>query len=114
MNYNHLVLDIKLENLIEIKQVDKVCKNITNILDLTILKEKNHIFDDWWFTIFFLLAESHISAHYRIEDNYLALDIYSCRNIKYYETQTIEIINTLWVKNIKLTKLWRNFIKEWI
>jgi len=108
MNYNHLILDIKLEKIIKIEEVKNVCKNITNILNLTILKEKEHIFNNWWFTLFFLLAESHISAHYRIEDDYLALDIYSCRNIKKYEKQTIEILNNLWIKDIKITKLLRN------
>jgi len=108
MDYNHLILDIKLEKIIKIEEIRNICKNITNILNLTILKEEEHIFNNWWFTLFFLLAESHISAHYRIEDNYLAIDIYSCRNIKEYENQTIEILNNLWIKDIKITKLLRN------
>ena len=107
MNYNHLILDIKLENLIKIKQVDKVCKKITKILNLTILKEEKYIFKNWWFTIFFLLAESHISAHYRIENNYLALDIYSCRNLDYFESEILKLIWKLW--KFKLTKLQRDF-----
>ena len=108
MNYNHLILDIKLEKIIKIEQVNNICKKIANILNLTILKEKEHIFNNGWFTIFFLLAESHISVHYRIEDNYLALDIYSCRNIKNYENKTIEVLNNLWIKDIKITKLLRS------
>jgi len=108
MNYNHLILDIKLEKIIKIEEVKDVCKNITNILNLTILKEQEHIFNNWGFTLFFLLAESHISSHYRIEDNYLALEIYSCRSIKEYEKQTIKILNNLWIKDIKITKLLRN------
>ena len=108
MDYNHLILDIKLEDKSKIEEIKNICKNITNILNLTILKEQEHIFNNWGFTLFFLLAESHISAHYRIEDDYLALDIYSCRNIKKYENQTIEILNNLWIKDIKITKLLRN------
>ena len=108
MNYNHLILDIKLEKIIKIEQVNDICKKISNILNLTILREEKYIFDNGWFTLFYLLAESHISAHYRIEDNYLALDIYSCRNIKTYEKQIIETLNKLWIKDIKITKLLRS------
>jgi len=108
MEYNHLILDVKLNQKNKIEDIKQKCKDITNILNLTILEEKKHVFNNWWFTLFFLLAESHISVHYRIEDDYLALDIYSCRNIKKYETQTIKIINKLWIKDIKITKLLRN------
>jgi len=108
MNYNHLILDIKLEEKIKIKKVKDIFDKIIDVLHLTALNKQEYVFDNGWFTLFYLLAESHISAHYRIEDDYLALDIYSCKNIKDYEKQTINILENLWIKDIKTTKLLRN------
>lgn len=106
MKYNHLILDIELKNKISVNQINIVFQKIVNLLNLSVLKQEKHVFNNGWFTLFYILAESHISAHYRIEDSYLALDIYSCRNLENYEKQIIEIIWNLW--KIKLIRLQRN------
>ena len=108
MEYNHIILDLKLNNTISIEQIDDIFQKIVKILNLSILKKEKYIFDNGWFTLFYVLAESHLSAHYRIENNYLALDIYSCRNIKKYKEEIIKTLKKLWIHNIKETKLLRN------
>jgi hypothetical protein len=46
MNYNHLILDLNLENIITIKQVNNIFQKIVKTLNLSILKEEEHIFDN--------------------------------------------------------------------
>jgi len=104
--YNHFIFDIKTKNL-DLDDVENVFWQIVNLLNLTVLKKEKYIFENWGFTAFWLLAESHLSAHYRIEDNYLAVDIYSCKNLEEFENKIIEVIWQLW--KYKLNKLKRNF-----
>ena len=104
--YNHFIFDIKTKNL-DLDDVENVFWQIVNLLNLTVLKKEKYIFENWGFTAFWLLAESHLSAHYRIEDNYLAVDIYSCRNLEEFKNKIIEIIWQLW--KYKLNKLKRIF-----
>jgi len=104
--YNHFIFDIKTKNL-DLDDVENVFWQIVNLLNLTVLKKEKYIFENGGFTAFWLLAESHLSAHYRIEDNYLAVDIYSCKNLEEFENKIIEIIWQLW--KYKLNKLKRNF-----
>ena len=105
--HNHFILDIKLNRKINLEETSKILEEITDLLNLTTLKKSNHLFENGGFTTFFLLAESHISAHYRIEDDYLALDVYSCRSIKDYEQGIIEILKKIDIKSVKITKLFR-------
>ena len=100
---NHYIFDIKTEETISINKAKDLFQQLVNLLNLNVLAKKEHIFSNWWFTIFRLLAESHLSAHYRIENNYLALDIYSCRNLEDYEEEITNLIKLLW--NFKITKL---------
>ena len=106
--HNHFILDIKLNRKINLEETSKILEEITDLLNLTSLKKNSYLFENGGFTTFFLLAESHISAHYRIEDDYLALDIYSCRSIKDYEQWIFEILKKIDVKSIKITKLFRD------
>jgi S-adenosylmethionine decarboxylase len=59
---------------------------ITDLLDhicqtynYTILQKSQHIFEPQGFTTLYLLSESHISIHTFPENNYAAIDIYTCR-----------------------------------
>ena len=103
---NHYIFDIR-TNKIVLKDIEKLFNEIVDLLKLTVLKKEKYVFDNGWFTLFWLLAESHISAHYRIENNYLALDIYSCRNLDYFERDISKLIWKL--GEFKLTKLQRYF-----
>ena len=91
---NHLLVDIHTEGL-SIEKVENVFDEIVALLNLKVLKKENYIFDNGGFTLFFLLAESHLSAHYRIEDDYLALDVYSCRNLTSYMKNLYTILSKL-------------------
>ena len=103
---NHLLVDIHTEGL-SIEKVENVFDEIVALLNLKVLKKENYIFDNGGFTLFFLLAESHLSAHYRIEDDYLALDVYSCRNLTSYMKNLYTILSKLWKIKIKaLTRKW--------
>ena len=103
---NHYVFDIETKNKISLKDVENIFSQLIKLLWLTVLKKEKHIFDNWWFTIFWLLAESHISAHYRIENNYLAMDIYSCKNLENFENEILNFVKIL--GNFKFTKLNRS------
>ena len=91
---NHLLVDIHTEGL-SIEKVENVFDEIVALLNLKVLKKENYVFDNGGFTLFFLLAESHLSAHYRIEDDYLALDVYSCRNLTSYMRDLEGILSKL-------------------
>lgn len=61
-------------------------KQITDLLDIIcykynykILQKSTHEFEPRGFTAIYLLSESHISIHTYPENNYAAIDIYTCR-----------------------------------
>ncbi len=106
---NHLIYDIKLKGKINSELIELLFNKIVNQINLRVLRRQKHIFSNWWFTIFYLLAESHISAHYRIEDDYLALDIYSCNDLLMLEKDIKNLLsNNLPVSNLKMVALERN------
>ena len=45
----------------------------------TVLNKSYHVFDPIGCTVLYLLSESHISIHTFPEKNYIACDIYTCR-----------------------------------
>lgn len=55
--------------------LDRICQTY----DYTILQKSQHIFEPQGFTTLYLLSESHISIHTFPENNYAAIDIYTCR-----------------------------------
>lgn len=68
----------------EIKQ--KICaEEFLNIIhescvrnNLTMLDSGVHVFENGGFTLYCLLAESHISMHYYIEEKSAFIDIFTC------------------------------------
>jgi S-adenosylmethionine decarboxylase len=86
----HMICDIHgiknkelLENLESIKQVlDTICETHK----YSILGKLEHKFHPEGITIIYLLSESHISVHTFPEREYIALDIYTCR--EYPDDQT--------------------------
>jgi S-adenosylmethionine decarboxylase proenzyme len=82
----HMICDIKeiknyelLDNPTKIKGVlNTICEKY----NYTVLNKTEHIFEPQGFTILYLLSESHISIHTFPEREYIALDIYTCRNYK--------------------------------
>jgi len=79
----HMICDIK-----NIKNIDLLNNNnrIIALLDhicsthnYTILQKSQNQFQPQGFTAIYLLSESHISIHTFPENNYAAIDIYTCR-----------------------------------
>jgi S-adenosylmethionine decarboxylase len=79
----HMICDIKniknkellnAPNLL-IALLDYICQTY----NYTILQKSQHVFEPQGFTTLYLLSESHISIHTFPENNYAAVDIYTCR-----------------------------------
>jgi S-adenosylmethionine decarboxylase len=80
----HMICDIKniknhtlIHDLEHIKNIlDTICINN----NFTILNKTEHLFEPQGLSILYLLSESHISIHTFPERNYIAFDLYTCRN----------------------------------
>jgi len=93
----HLICDFKnIENkelLNSIDQLKEISRTICKLHNFEILQECEHVFTPIGCTFLFLLSESHLSVHTFPEKNYVAFDLYTCReypdnyiytNIYYY------------------------------
>ena len=94
----HMICDIKnIKNqtlLNNPQQLTNLLDNICNKYDYTILNKSQHEFEPQGFTAVYLLSESHISIHTFPENNYAAIDIYTCR--QYHDNEVyLEIFNLL-------------------
>jgi S-adenosylmethionine decarboxylase len=95
---SHMICDIKeiqnqtlLNSLEELKGlIDHICQKY----EYRILQKTEHAFEPQGCTILYLLSESHISIHTFPEKNYIALDIYTCRDYS-DDTTYQEIYNFL-------------------
>ena len=80
----HMICDIKeiknLELLHDIDRIKELLDMICEKYDFTILNKVEHAFQPQGLTLLYLLSESHISIHTFPEKEYLALDIYTCRD----------------------------------
>ena len=88
----HLICDLKnitntklLNSKLELKLM---CKNICIENNFTILGEVDHEFHPQGCSFVLLLSESHLSVHTFPERNYLAFDLYTCRQ---YENNSVYI-----------------------
>ena len=79
----HMICDIKnIKNQTLIndpKKLTILLDNICRTYEYTILNKSQHVFQPQGFTTLYLLSESHISIHTFPENNYAAIDIYTCR-----------------------------------
>jgi S-adenosylmethionine decarboxylase len=79
----HMICDIKniknselLNSPVKLLELlDNICKDY----QYNVIQKSHHIFEPQGFTAIYLLSESHISIHTFPERNYIALDIYTCR-----------------------------------
>jgi len=80
----HMICDLRnirntdrLESIASLQSfLDSLCKKY----DFTILGKLNHQFCPQGSSVLYMLSESHISIHTFPEKQYLALDIYTCRD----------------------------------
>ncbi len=77
---NHLLLDISSPSLgsISPESFMKLLRDIADNLGMTVLGDVSHTFEPQGFTGLLLLSESHISIHTWPENNYAAMDVYTC------------------------------------
>jgi S-adenosylmethionine decarboxylase proenzyme len=84
-NYSgkHMICDIKeIKNkqlLNDVQRIRETLSHLCTRYNFTVLDIIEHIFEPQGFTMLFLLSESHISIHTFPENDYFALDIYTCR-----------------------------------
>jgi S-adenosylmethionine decarboxylase proenzyme len=82
----HMVCDIRnIQNTVLLNNKDQLknlLKTICSVFDYKILGDLDHIFNPQGCTLLFLLSESHMSIHTFPEKNYLAFDLYTCRQYK--------------------------------
>jgi S-adenosylmethionine decarboxylase proenzyme len=99
----HMICDLtnirNLSRLESMESMNLLLEDICNKYDFTVLHKMQHTFSPQGITILYMLSESHISIHTFPEQQYLAFDIYTCRE---YEDDSIymEIYNKLvnWFK----------------
>jgi S-adenosylmethionine decarboxylase len=114
---SHMICDIKeiknqtlLNSLEDLKVIlDHICQK----QEYQILQKTEHQFHPQGCTILYLLSESHISIHTFPEQNYIALDLYTCRE---YSDDTIYqeiydfLVETLNAKREKPMIIRRTFV----
>jgi len=59
--------------------IEAVVDDLCHKYDFTVLGKLTHLFTPQGCSLVYLLSESHISVHTFPEKNYLAMDIYTCR-----------------------------------
>ena len=90
----HMICDIKhIKNTVLLHSLDGI-KNVLDIIckkhDFVCLNTVHHQFTPNGISVLYLLSESHITIHTFPERNYLALDLYTCR--EYPDNQIYENI----------------------
>ena len=79
----HMICDIKniknRELLMDVEAIKNHLNVICDTYGFTILHVSEHAFEVQGHTILYMLSESHISVHTFPERNYMAFDIYTCR-----------------------------------
>lgn len=82
----HMVCDIRnIQNTVLLNNKDQLknlLKTICSVFDYKILGDLDYIFNPQGCTLLFLLSESHMSIHTFPEKNYLAFDLYTCRQYR--------------------------------
>jgi len=94
----HMICDLtNIRNKTHLESMEAMHELLDNICeryDFTVLSKTQHIFEPQGLTVLYMLSESHISIHTFPEQQYLAFDIYTCRE---YEDDSVymEIYDTL-------------------
>ncbi len=79
----HMICDLtnvrNVARLESMESMHELLEDVCNKYDFTILTKSQHKFEPHGLTILYMLSESHISIHTFPEKQYLALDLYTCR-----------------------------------
>lgn len=95
----HFIID--LNNVTEIGNCEKdklydLCDSLCKIFGFTVLHKYHHEFTPQGVTLFYLLAESHISIHTFPEEKYISMDIYTCKYNKRFKRNTLKTLLEIW------------------
>ena len=105
--------DIKNTELLNNKDgLQEICRTICHHNHYDILGETEKVFEPCGFTFLFLLGESHLSLHTFPEKNYIAFDLYTCRqytNDNIYKNIFIYFKNILDATTSEIKIIDRNF-----
>lgn len=86
----HMICDLaNIRNMGRLESMTEMCALFDIICqkyDFTVLGKIEHVFDPQGLSLIYMLSESHISVHTFPEKQYLAMDIYTCRN---YEDDSV-------------------------
>jgi S-adenosylmethionine decarboxylase len=89
----------------KMEDVEDRLREFVSKCGLTVVKSAGHNFSPFGFTRVFILSESHIIFHSWPENNYLNIDLLSCKKLESYQKIRViakEIFNS---KNIKMKKV---------
>lgn len=82
----HMICDLKevrnVELMNSVEGIQTLLDSICEKYQYQVLARSAHAFSPIGATVLFLLSESHISVHTFPERSYVAVDIYTCRNMK--------------------------------
>lgn len=82
----HIIIDIyniNDNNKLKYKEsIIEILDDITNKFNLNVVNKTFHQFNPFGVTGVYILAESHLSIHTFVEENKVAIDLYTCNNFK--------------------------------
>ena len=105
LGYHHLwdVYSIPENSVAKVEQLLPLMDEITSLVGLTVLEKSSRQFQPEGATSIYMLSESHLSMHSWPEHNYLAIDLFSCREVD--ENLVYTFIEELWPSAIIIHKI---------
>jgi S-adenosylmethionine decarboxylase len=102
----HMICDIKniknVQLLNSVTNVTKLFDCICETYEFTVLQKIEHQFEPQGFSLLYLLSESHLSIHTFPEKNYVAIDLYTCK--QYSDNSVYMEIYHLFINMFKADK----------
>ena len=92
------------QELESLENIHNLFNEILNQFNLTELKRTHNKFEPYGLTVLSLLSESHLSIHTWPEKNSAFIDIFTCGNFKYSESN-IQILENIIKKYLKFKKI---------
>jgi S-adenosylmethionine decarboxylase len=84
----HYLINIENIDVICNKKVSTICEKLIERTNLHVLNKGEHRFEPEGYTCFYLLSESHLSAHTWPEHNKVCMDFFSCSSNKLDQSYT--------------------------
>lgn len=97
----HFIIDINNVKNDEAYAVDKLyelCEMLCKFFNFNVLHRYHHEFTPQGVTLFYLLAESHISIHTFPEEKYISMDIYTCNFSEQISRDVLKCVIECWFR----------------